>query len=68
MVKLDRLGRTLKYLITTIDELNWRGIDYKYLNDGIDTTTFTGKLIFHSIGAIAAFERDLNDLFGVSAS
>ncbi len=59
VVKLDRLGRTLKHLIATIEELNDRGIGFKSLNDGIDTTTSTGKLMFHIIGAIAEFERDL---------
>ncbi|MDB9524374.1 recombinase family protein [Oscillatoria sp. CS-180] len=49
VVKLDRLGRTLKHLIATIEELNDRGIGFKSLNDGIDTTTSTGNLIFHVI-------------------
>ncbi|NEP19474.1 MAG: recombinase family protein [Leptolyngbya sp. SIO4C1] len=59
VVKLDRLGRTLKHLIETIEDLNERGIGFRSLNDGIDTTTSTGKLMFHIIGAIAEFERDL---------
>lgn len=59
VVKLDRLGRTLKHLITTIEGLNKRGIGFKSLTEGIDTTTSTGKLMFHVIGAIAEFERDL---------
>ncbi|MEM8610654.1 MAG: recombinase family protein [Cyanobacteria bacterium P01_H01_bin.105] len=59
VVKLDRLGRTLKHLIATIEDLDSKGIGFKSLNDGIDTTTSTGKLLFHIIGAIAEFERDL---------
>lgn len=59
VVKLDRLGRTLKHLIATIEDLHERGIGFMSLDDGIDTTTSTGKLMFHIIGAIAEFERDL---------
>ncbi|ESA37113.1 dna invertase [Leptolyngbya sp. Heron Island J] len=59
VVKLDRLGRTLKHLIETVEGLNTRGIGFKSLADGIDTTTSAGKLMFHIIGAIAEFERDL---------
>ena len=59
VVKLDRLGRTLKHLIATIEDLDSKGIGFKSLNDGIDTTKSTGKLLFHIIGAIAEFERDL---------
>lgn len=59
VTKLDRLGRTLKHLIATVEDLHWRNIGFKSLKDGIDTTTSTGKLMFHIIGAIAEFERDL---------
>ena len=59
VVKLDRLGRTLKHLIATIEDLDERGVGFKSLDDGIDTTTSTGKLLFHIIGAIAEFEREL---------
>lgn len=59
VTKLDRLGRTLKHLIVTVEDLHQRNIGFKSLKDGIDTTTSTGKLMFHIIGAIAEFERDL---------
>lgn len=58
--KLDRLGRTLKELIELIDSFNKRGIGFKSLKETIDTTTSTGKLIFHIFGALAEFERDIN--------
>src|SRR4051794_1757799 len=45
--KLDRLGRSLKDLITRITELNDRKIGFKSLTEQIDTTTSGGKLIFH---------------------
>src|SRR3954453_6248816 len=44
--KLDRLGRSLKNLISRIAELNDRGIGFKSLTEQIDTTTSGGKLIF----------------------
>src|SRR2546421_2486727 len=57
--RLDRLGRSLKYLIETITQLNNRKIGFKSLTENIDTTTSGGKLIFHIFGALAEFERDI---------
>jgi len=57
--RLDRLGRSLKYLIEIITTLNERGIGFKSLTEQIDTTTSGGKLIFHVFGALAEFERDV---------
>jgi len=60
--KLDRLGRNLKHLITTIDDLNQRGVGFKVLTGegiNIDTTTAAGKMIFSIFGAFAEFEREL---------
>ena len=60
--KLDRLGRSLKHLITTIDDLNQRGVGFKVLTGegiNIDTTTASGKMIFSIFGAFAEFEREL---------
>src|SRR5215211_6121942 len=57
--KLDRLGRSLKDLITRIKELNDRKIGFKSLTEQIDTTTSGRKLIFHIFGALAEFERDI---------
>src|SRR4051794_45408 len=57
--KLDRLGRSLKDLITRITQLNDRNIGFKSLTEQIDTTTSGGKLIFHIFGALAEFERDI---------
>ncbi len=57
--KLDRLGRSLKHLIRTVDELKARGIEFRSLQEAIDTTTPGGKLIFHVFAALAEFERDL---------
>src|SRR6266852_8385117 len=57
--KLDRLGRSLKDLIETLNLLKERGIDFISLTEKIDTTTPGVKLIFHLMGALAEFERDL---------
>ena len=57
--RLDRLGRSLKQLIETVTHLNERGIELKSIKENIDTTTPTGKLMFHIIGAMAEFERDV---------
>ncbi len=57
--RLDRLGRSLKELIETVGKLGERGIELRSLKENIDTTTPTGKLMFHIIGAMAEFERDV---------
>jgi DNA invertase Pin-like site-specific DNA recombinase len=56
---LDRLGRSLQHLLTTISGLAERGIGFKSLTEQIDTTTPGGKLVFHLFGSLAEFERDL---------
>jgi DNA invertase Pin-like site-specific DNA recombinase len=57
--RLDRLGRSLPHLITTMTSLEERGIGFKSLTENIDTTTSGGKLIFHIFRALAEFERNL---------
>lgn len=57
--RLDRLGRSLKQLIATVSVLEERGIELRSLKEAIDTSTPTGKLMFHIIGAMAEFERDV---------
>jgi len=57
--KLDRLGRSLSFLIDLMDDLGSASAGFQSLTDGIDTTTSGGKLIFHIMGALAEFERDL---------
>lgn len=55
--RLDRLGRSLKHLIATLDELHAFGVGFVSLNEGIDATTPAGRLQMHLLGAIAEFER-----------
>lgn len=57
--RLDRLGRSLKHLIQTVEELEGRGVGFQSLTETIDTTTSGGKLIFHIFAALAEFERNL---------
>ncbi len=57
--KLDRAGRSLKHLIELLTSLDQHQIGFRSLTEQIDTTTPGGKLIFHLMGALAEFERDL---------
>jgi DNA invertase Pin-like site-specific DNA recombinase len=57
--KLDRAGRSLQHLIELLQTLQARGIEFVSITEQIDTTTPGGKLIFHIMGALAEFERDL---------
>ncbi len=57
--RLDRLGRTLRHLIETVSDLEAKGIGFRSLQESIDTTTSSGKLIFHVFSALAEFERNL---------
>jgi DNA invertase Pin-like site-specific DNA recombinase len=57
--RLDRLGRSLRHLIDTVQALEARDVAFRSLTESIDTSTPGGKLIFHVFGALAEFERDL---------
>ena len=57
--KFDRFARSLKHLIESLDEFSALGIDFISLTEGVDTTTPAGQLLFHIVGAVAQFERDL---------
>jgi site-specific DNA recombinase len=57
--KLDRFSRSLMDLVTTIEKLKDWGIDFVSLQDKIETTSASGKLMFHIISAFAEFERNV---------
>ncbi len=60
--KLDRLGRDLRHLVNTVQDLSDLGVGFKVLTGqgaNIDTTTANGKLIFGIFAALAEFEREL---------
>ena len=57
--KLDRLARSLKQLIETVEELEHHKIGLRSLTESIDTTTSSGKLVFHIFASLAEFERSI---------
>jgi len=57
--RLDRLGRSLKDLLQTMETLEERGIELQSLQESIATNSSGGRLIFHLFGALAEFERNL---------
>lgn len=57
--RLDRLGRSIRNLIDWVTTLEEEGIGFKSLQESIDTTTSSGKLVFHIFAALAEFERNL---------
>lgn len=58
--RLDRLGRSMSHLVSVVEGLRERGVDFKSLQDGaIDTTTASGELMFMIFSALAQFERRL---------
>ncbi len=59
VVRLDRLGRSLGELLSTVTMLKERGIALLSLEGKIDTSSAAGELVFHVFGAIAHFERRL---------
>ena len=57
--KFDRFARSLKHLIDSLEEFGSLGINFISFTENIDTTTPSGQLLFHVMGAFAQFERDL---------
>jgi DNA invertase Pin-like site-specific DNA recombinase len=55
--KLDRLGRSLKNLIDLVDLFKSKGVGFRSLTEGFDTTTPQGELFFQLFGAFAQYER-----------
>jgi DNA invertase Pin-like site-specific DNA recombinase len=58
--RLDRLGRSMRHLVSLVEDLRKRGVGFKSLKDGkIDTTTASGDLIFNVFASLAQFESRL---------
>jgi len=69
--KLDRLARSLKQLIETVEKLEDQQIGFQSLTEAINTTTSGGRLIFHIFASLAEFERSIikeRTLAGLSAA
>ena len=69
--RLDRLGRSMRHLLDLIEDLRRRGVGFRSLCESIDTTTPSGKLVFHIFTALAEFERGLireRTMAGLSAA
>jgi DNA invertase Pin-like site-specific DNA recombinase len=58
-VKLDRLARSVHHLVGMVREFEVLGVDLVVLDQAIDTTTPSGRLLFHVLASVAEFERDL---------
>jgi DNA invertase Pin-like site-specific DNA recombinase len=59
VVRLDRLGRSLRELLVTVEGFKAHGLGFRSLEERLDTVSASGELVFHVFGAIAHFERRL---------
>ena len=57
--KLDRLGRSLPHLVELVNGFKDKGIEFRSLQESIDTNSGIGKLVFHLFASLAEFERDI---------
>lgn len=57
--RLDRLGRSIRHLINHMNALQQRGIEFKSLQENIDTSSSGGRLVFNIFDSLAEFEREL---------
>lgn len=59
VTKLDRIGRSLKHILSLFDEFKTKGVQFISITQNIDTTTASGQLQLQIIGAFAEFERNI---------
>ncbi|MGY3567785.1 DNA invertase Pin-like site-specific DNA recombinase [Sinomonas sp. RB5] len=57
--RVDRLGRSLLDVLTTVDELRERGISVRSIQDGMDPDTASGRLMLNMLATLAEYEREL---------
>src|SRR5699024_9906721 len=58
--RLDRLGRSIRHLIDQLSDLQARGIEFRSLQENIDTSSPGGRLVFHIFASLAGLGRDLS--------
>ena len=56
---VDRLGRSLKHLVSFLEDLRSKDVDLYLHQQGIDTSTPTGKMMFQMLGVFSEFERSI---------
>lgn len=56
---LDRVGRSTTHLVSLLDEFHQREVSFRFLEQGIDTTTAEGCMVYRMLAAVAEFQRDL---------
>lgn len=59
ILKLDRLFRSLKHIVVTLEELNELGVQLISVKESLDMTTSAGRLMIHLISSFAEFEAEL---------
>ncbi|MEB3369614.1 recombinase family protein [Saccharopolyspora mangrovi] len=57
--RLDRVGRSTAHLVSLLDEFRQRDVAFRFLEQGIDTTTAEGRMVYRMLAAVAEFQRDL---------
>ena len=59
VTRLDRLARSTLHLCQIAEQLKDKGVNLKVLDQNIDTSDATGRLLFNMLGAIAQFETEI---------
>lgn len=59
VTRLDRLGRSMRHLVELVNDLKERGVGFKSLQEGIDTSNINGQLVFNIFASLAEFERGI---------
>jgi len=59
VTKLDRMGRSLKHLISLLDEFKSKGVEFVAVTQNIDTSSSIGRLQWQILGAFAEYERSI---------
>jgi len=57
--KFDRFARSVRHLVSALDDFRARNVDFVSVTDGIDTSTPVGRFTFHVVGAVAELEREM---------